>query len=324
MSGTVTAAAIAASNIILIPYLVYAQVPGEYKGVKLPYAAGQARKVTGTHASNRRAIDFGMKLENILAIKSGTVTTVTKDQYGGKYILVDHGDGFCALYLHLDSFNVKQNDSVKQGQVIGVSGNTGLGGQYHLHLAVLKKINSACTANNTREIAMVFDEKPDTSLGLGDNVVSQNGGSPAPSENNPNNDIRSGNFYTLVNKATNKALDAGGANSNAVYMHENPNQGNNFHLWKLEKVGDFYLITNKATGKALDAGGANSNAVYPHESPNPGNNFHLWKLVKTGDSYLLISKATGKALDAGGANGDQAYMHENPNSSNNFHLWRLK
>lgn len=184
LSGVLVAGGTTASWVFITAYLGYAQVSGEYRGIKLPYAAGQARKVTGTHASNRRAIDFGMKLENVLAIKAGKVASVTKDQYGGKYILVDHGDGYCALYLHLNSFNVQPNDSVKQGQVIGVSGNTGLGGQYHLHLAVIQKpqINGACSANNTREIAMVFDEKPNAPLKLNDEIVSQNGESSTSSK----------------------------------------------------------------------------------------------------------------------------------------------
>lgn len=183
ISGTVTTAAIAASGAILTPYLAHAQVSGEYRGVKLPYAAGQARLVIGTHDSNRRAIDFGMKLENVLAIKDGKVNLVTKDQYGGKYILVDHGDGYCALYLHLDSFKVKQNDIVKQGQIIGISGNTGLGGKYHLHLAVIQKLksNDACNTDNKREIAMLFDEKPNATLKINETIISNNGGSSTSS-----------------------------------------------------------------------------------------------------------------------------------------------
>jgi murein DD-endopeptidase MepM/ murein hydrolase activator NlpD len=163
-----------------IPSVANAQVTDGYKGVKLPYAAGQAREVTGTHDKSRRAIDFGMHRENVLAIKSGKVAAVNVDRYGGKYILVDHGDGYCSFYLHLESFKVSQNDFVNQGQVIGVSGNTGLGSQYHLHLAITQKLNSVCTTNNTREIAMVFDEKPQATLKLHDRIISQNGGSSAP------------------------------------------------------------------------------------------------------------------------------------------------
>jgi murein DD-endopeptidase MepM/ murein hydrolase activator NlpD len=177
------ATAIAGSIAILTTSSAYAQVSGEYKGVKLPYEAGQAYQVTGTHASNRRAIDFGMKQKNVLAIKSGKVALVTTDENGGKYILVDHGDGFCAIYLHLESFKVSQNDSVSQGQVIGVSGNTGGIGQYHLHLAVIKKNDgsSGCSTSHAREIAMVFDENPNAPLELYQKITSQNGGSSSPS-----------------------------------------------------------------------------------------------------------------------------------------------
>lgn len=137
-------------------------------------------------------------------------------------------------------------------------------------------------------------------------------------------DIRQDAQYSILSKATGRALDAGGANGSQPYMHGSPNQSNDFHLWKLVKAGDYYLIISKATGKALDPGAANGNQIYMHESPNPNNDFHLWKLVKAGDYFQVISKATGKALDAGGANGNGVYPHENPNPNNDFHLWKLQ
>ena len=169
------------ATITVVTSSVQAQVAGTYKGLKAPATKGQTIEVTGTHASNRRAIDFGMKLQNVLAMKSGTVASVSIDKYGGKYILVDHGDNYCALYLHLNSFNVKEKDVVKQGQILGVSGNTGLGGQYHLHVAVFPKAKGACIVSPNREIAMIFDEKPNSPLKYKDKIVSSNGSSPIPS-----------------------------------------------------------------------------------------------------------------------------------------------
>ncbi|MBD1896599.1 M23 family metallopeptidase [Coleofasciculus sp. FACHB-129] len=153
-----------------------AAVNGQYRGIKLPYRAGQSREVTGTHnrAQGRRAIDFGMYKEDVLAIKGGVVRSATQDQYGGKYLLIDHGDNYCSIYLHLESFNVSFGQTVQQGQVIAKSGNTGLGRAYHLHLAVIQKLNGNCTANSSREIAMIFDEKPGGEIILKDKIVSQN------------------------------------------------------------------------------------------------------------------------------------------------------
>ena len=43
----------------------------------------------------------------------------------GNHVIIDHGDGVKTLYGHLDSLNVKVGDNIKQGEVIGIMGNTG-------------------------------------------------------------------------------------------------------------------------------------------------------------------------------------------------------
>ncbi|MBC6423296.1 MAG: M23 family metallopeptidase [Hormoscilla sp. SP5CHS1] len=111
-----------------------------------------------SHGPNRHAIDMGMYKDPVLAIHSGRVETTTTDQYGGKYILLDHGDGYCSLYLHLESFSVSPGKRIQQGEIIGISGNTGKGGKYHLHLAVTRKVNGRCSASQSQEVRMIFDE----------------------------------------------------------------------------------------------------------------------------------------------------------------------
>jgi murein DD-endopeptidase MepM/ murein hydrolase activator NlpD len=54
---------------------------------------------------------------------------VTKSSYiassNGHYINIDHGNGLSSLGAHLDARYVSVGDKVKQGQVIGLVGNTG-------------------------------------------------------------------------------------------------------------------------------------------------------------------------------------------------------
>ncbi|MCI4668382.1 MAG: M23/M56 family metallopeptidase [Bacteroidia bacterium] len=57
--------------------------------------------------------------------------------YGNK-IVIDHGSGFSSLYAHLNGFNVKAGQQVKQGDVIGYVGNTGKSMGPHLHYEVRK------------------------------------------------------------------------------------------------------------------------------------------------------------------------------------------
>ncbi len=60
------------------------------------------------------------------AVASGVVTksTYVASTYG-HYIAIDHGNGLSSLGCHLDARYVQVGDYVKQGQVIGLVGNTG-------------------------------------------------------------------------------------------------------------------------------------------------------------------------------------------------------
>jgi hypothetical protein len=55
----------------------------------------------------------------------------------GNCVLVDHGQGIVSLYGHLSRIDVTPDDRVERGQVIGLSGMTGLAGGDHLHFAIL-------------------------------------------------------------------------------------------------------------------------------------------------------------------------------------------
>jgi murein DD-endopeptidase MepM/ murein hydrolase activator NlpD len=54
----------------------------------------------------------------------------------GNCIVVDHGYGLQTIYGHLSQINVHEGDMVKQGQVMGLSGMTGMAGGDHIHFAM--------------------------------------------------------------------------------------------------------------------------------------------------------------------------------------------
>lgn len=72
-----------------------------------------------------------------------------KFQYG-RYILIEHGNGITSLYAHLSKTVVSSGQTVKTGDLIGYSGNTGYSTGPHLHFTFywtpsvqLKKISPA-------------------------------------------------------------------------------------------------------------------------------------------------------------------------------------
>jgi len=56
----------------------------------------------------------------------------------GNHIRIDHGYGYVSLYGHLYKYNVRKNQKVKRGDVIGFVGSTGRSEAPHLHYEVFK------------------------------------------------------------------------------------------------------------------------------------------------------------------------------------------
>ncbi|MBI9115106.1 M23 family metallopeptidase [Sanguibacter suaedae] len=76
----------------------------------------------------------------IYASAAGTVQWTKYRNGFGNQVLVDHGwvngSSLMTSYNHLTSFAVSGGQSVAKGQLVGYSGNTGLGTACHLHLEV--------------------------------------------------------------------------------------------------------------------------------------------------------------------------------------------
>ena len=77
----------------------------------------------------------------ILATANGVVAASVYTSGFGNLISLDHSYGFGTRYAHLDKRLVNVGEFVKQGQVIGLCGSTGLSNAPHLHYEVsfLKK-----------------------------------------------------------------------------------------------------------------------------------------------------------------------------------------
>ncbi|AMO56324.1 hypothetical protein GZ77_05865 [Endozoicomonas montiporae] len=70
----------------------------------------------------------------VYAVASGVVKHAVKGHpAAGHYIELKNGGRYVTRYLHLDRLKVASGDTVKKGEVIGYSGNTGLSTGPHLH-----------------------------------------------------------------------------------------------------------------------------------------------------------------------------------------------
>lgn len=56
----------------------------------------------------------------------------------GRHIRINHGFGYVSLYAHLYKYNVKKNQKVKRGDLIGFVGSTGRSEAPHLHYEIFK------------------------------------------------------------------------------------------------------------------------------------------------------------------------------------------
>lgn len=108
----------------------------------------QAYNSNMSHA-NELSLDFKMKPgSKICAAREGIVESIKEDsdrgglksEYmnDGNHIIIRHADGSVAMYWHLkkDGVLVNAGDTIKKGQHIGFSGNTGYSAFPHLHFQV--------------------------------------------------------------------------------------------------------------------------------------------------------------------------------------------
>lgn len=117
---------------------------------------------------------FGVDLKadagtKVYAANEGKVVLAKQLSNYGKTLVIDHGLGIFSLYLHLSQFNFSEGEFVKRGEVVGLSGNTGLSTGPHLHFSI--KDNGA-RVDPIAFVGGTAEKKPDSFLaGLKDAVT---------------------------------------------------------------------------------------------------------------------------------------------------------
>jgi murein DD-endopeptidase MepM/ murein hydrolase activator NlpD len=72
----------------------------------------------------------------IFSSADGVVRSARLSDSFGKVVEIDHGYGIITLYAHLSKIKVKRGQKVVRGEIIGLTGNTGLSLGPHLHYEV--------------------------------------------------------------------------------------------------------------------------------------------------------------------------------------------
>ena len=73
----------------------------------------------------------------VFATADGTVKSLSeKNSSHGKAITIDHGNGYETSYSHLLDIRVRKGQKIKRGDIIALSGNSGLSFVPHLHYEV--------------------------------------------------------------------------------------------------------------------------------------------------------------------------------------------
>lgn len=105
----------------------------------------------------------------VYATGNGTVTIAGWSSNGfGNYVMIDHGYGYRSIYGHLSKINVSIGLSVKRGDLLGLSGNSGTSSGPHLHYQIdlngnhtnaLDFFSDDLTPDEYREMILILSSK---------------------------------------------------------------------------------------------------------------------------------------------------------------------
>ena len=89
-------------------------------------------------STNHKGVDIGGVgyTSEVHAAKAGTVIVSQYSSSYGNYVVVSHGSGNTTLYAHMSSRKVSEGDYVNQGDVLGITGSTGISSGPHLHFEI--------------------------------------------------------------------------------------------------------------------------------------------------------------------------------------------
>ena len=117
-------------------------------GARLSSPFGMRKHPISGFNKMHQGTDFAAPMGTpIMASGSGTVTRAKWCGGGGNCVQIKHNSTYETIYAHMKSFakGIRVGKKVRQGQIIGYVGSTGISTGPHLHYEVIvngKKVNS--------------------------------------------------------------------------------------------------------------------------------------------------------------------------------------
>jgi len=79
-------------------------------------------------------IDLTANYEPVYAMLDGIVTEVGSNPSAGKFVTLKHSPDLEVTYMHLSRIHVTKGDCILSGDIVALSGNTGVSCSPHLHI----------------------------------------------------------------------------------------------------------------------------------------------------------------------------------------------
>lgn len=119
---------------------------------------GERSAPTAGASTNHKAIDIGASSgDPIYAAADGQVANATYNDGLGYYVSIEHDGETATRYSHMTNFIVQPGEYVKQGQIIGYVGESGIATGSHLDYAVIKNGQQVDPMQYYDESAVTYD-----------------------------------------------------------------------------------------------------------------------------------------------------------------------
>lgn len=117
----------------------FLRAPVEFTRISSFFNPRRLHPVTRT-VRPHRGIDYAAPRGTpVLAAGDGRIVRARRHRANGNFVVIQHGETYETKYLHLNGFGrgIREGGKVRQGQVIGYVGSTGLATGPHLHYEFL-------------------------------------------------------------------------------------------------------------------------------------------------------------------------------------------